>query len=156
MRVLILYLRKYFVFLFIMFLISSCFAKRKSVKEQRLIEEDKYVKNCREAWQYSDLRNEQCLEVVLFREASYISIVKRSSIFFCTNHFGDTLAVLDMDYKGDIKSGTKVVFEPYAWSDNQKKYIQPPYFYSIHRDFNEIFCAVTNVYYGKVKEVLKP
>lgn len=155
MRKLMLYFRIYFVLLFVMFLISSCFLQRKSVREQKLIEEDKYVEKCREAWQYSDLKEEKCLEVILFREASYISIVKRSSIFFCTNHTGDTIAVLDMDYQGDIKPGTKIVFEPFLWNDNQKMYIHPPYFYSIHRDFNEIFCAVTNVYYGKVKEVLK-
>lgn len=143
--------RGYFVLLFVMFLLSSCFLQRRSVEEEK-----EYVRKCREAWQYSDLLEEKCLEVILFGEAMQVSIVKRSGIFFCTNNAGDTLAILDMDYQGDIKPGTKVVFEPFLWEDWQKKAFPPPFLvYYTRRHKNEIFCAVTNVYYGKVKEVLK-
>lgn len=146
--------RACFVLLFMMFLFSSCFLQRRSVKEQKHEKEKEYVRGCREAWQYSDLQEEKSLEVILFGEAMQVSIVKRSGIFFCINSIGDTIAVLDMDYQGKIKPGTKVVFEPFLWEDWQKKAFTPIFFVYARRHKNEIFCAVKNVYYGKVKEVI--
>lgn len=113
-------------------------------------QETKRVHSCREKWQYTDLEEEFKIKVLLFEPQSLYSISFHPNFFIRITELGDTLGVVDMDFKGCIDEGEILNIMPVLLSDIEKNNAYP--LSIIYRDTrkNDLQCSIRKVYYGKI------
>jgi hypothetical protein len=132
---------------FLLIFISSCglFHKNYWNKEQLKI------KSCFNQWNYEDLKLESKMKVLLFNSGFDYDISSYPNLVIGIIESGDTIGILDMDFKGGIKKGDLIKVYPLSWTDDEKEIKKPSFTVSKNHKDNDLYCKVKIIYYGRIK-----
>lgn len=110
------------------------------------------VSNCYNSWKYEDLKKTELLTVLLYNAMSNRDIYSYPNFVIGVNKAGDTLAVMDKSFEGEIKIGEQVTIEPFEWTEPEKKIKKPLLTICKKSKENKLYCSVKTVFYGSIKK----
>lgn len=144
------------IFIFVLFIFCSCSANRllNNFKENYRMNEHSKIQKCSESWNYQDLEDVEKMKILIFNKSHRFDLLFFPNMFVGINSLGDTIGILDLDFKGDVKEGDSVSFKPVQWPEWDKKYPNSGVriFPKKIQYKNKYYCSVRNVYFGGVKE----
>ncbi len=129
----------------IVLLFGCSIHSRKFIK----IEHDR-ISPCRDNWVYKDLESETQLKVLIFENQFRVCLSFYPSMVIGILNSGDTVAVLDKDFKGKINKNDKIKLKSSTWDLNDKENIKAPFFITKKVKENDLFCIVKTVYYAQI------
>lgn len=109
------------------------------------------VSNCYNSWIYEDLQTEQRIKVLLYNPKYSHDLFTYPNFLIGENTNGDTVALLDKDFKGIILPGDIVAIKPRKWSDGEKTINKPLLTIREKSSENKLYCIISTVYFGEIK-----
>lgn len=112
------------------------------------------IKKADDLREYKDLDTIYHLKVILFVEQTgSTGYFYPATVFGVTNNL-DTIAVMDMNFKGKIELKSKVVVGPSKWLERQKEY-RTLFIISNRKRQNVTLQNVKVIYRGEFREIKK-
>jgi hypothetical protein len=139
---------KYVIIILSLFLfLTSCL----SINPKRTMKQIGKVKDCRKNWIYKDLENDLQVKVLLFDKMYSYDLLTFPNFIIGTTISGDTIGILDNEYKSIVKKGENITILAEKWRDNKNER-EPVFHVYPQKKYNDILCSVKRVYYGKIKK----
>ena len=135
--------------LFIFILIYSCGV----FKERRnSIKYDSEFYSCWDNIKFNDLERDTTVRVLLFIKYIRLTVNPSPNQIIGVLNNKDTVALLDIAFRGEIKTNSTVRFKSRRWTNDEKEINSPYYtiFPPQKNNDNKIMCAVKAGYYGEI------
>ena len=115
------------------------------------------AEDCQKEWKYKNLKTETKIRVFLSTGKIQYGIHVYPNLVLGISEKGDTIAAVDLDYWGPIRSGELLTVVPRKWSKEEKQYRPNLALNSKHPEYTSLYCAVENAFFCQFqKENLRP
>ncbi|WP_163718787.1 hypothetical protein [Mangrovibacterium lignilyticum] len=116
-------------------------------------EDTDFVKNCREDWTYSDLKDTISIRLLLHDKKGRYDLVSWPNLFIGITNQNDTIGLIDNFTTIEYKVNSKLTFVPYDYGTEIEKALggYAPVF-TVHRKDkeNRLYCSIKSLYYCKL------
>lgn len=137
---------KNFTYLLSVIILASCNVRSSDYWRN----ETKKIEDCRSKWIYKDLQREQELTVLLFSPKKQFDLSFFPNLVIGLTETKDTIAFIDKDFENRIEIGSKIKLLPFEWTEVEKEIIKPAFMVHKKLKDNDLYCAVREVYLGKM------
>lgn len=121
-------------------------------------EESKKIKECRARWSYSPIENELELEILYFTGITHTTFKSHPNFVIGVTSQNDTIGIINFSSENDWTKGNKVkVIKDIQLQRNlqlSSMNSKPIFYVSKSRKENKLQCAITNIYFGKLIEII--
>lgn len=133
-------------------LVSNISCTRFNRSKKFIRREGDKISNCMNNWVYSDLEKSQKIRVEIIDKQSSFDLFYFPNLIIGVTEKDDTIAVIDKDYEGKVLEGETITIQPAKWSEEDKELITPCTTVNKSTKKNDLYCAVTNAYYGSISK----
>jgi hypothetical protein len=132
-------------------ILPSCYVRSKNYR----LREKKKIVDCMSKWTYKDLQKEQEVRVLLFSSKRHYSLAFFPNFIIGLTETNDTIGFVDEDFDGKITKRSKIKIIPLDRIVVDKERIEPGL--TVHNKVkeNDLYCAVKEVYFGKIQLIEK-
>lgn len=131
-------------------LILNSFLSCKTRKNEVLRTEYEKILNCYDNWNYKDLEQNDTLRVLYFQGCTSHSIIYNPNLIIGVNAIGDTIGIIEKDFKGILQKDTIIYVQPQKWIEEQKKSYHLAFKMGANSYENNLLCNVKIIYYCKI------
>ncbi len=129
---------------------SSSLSEKESAEKIR-------VEQCRKSWNYDSLQNETSIKVLFQDKKGRYDLVTWPNFFIGIDLVGDTIGIIEYDTELEFKKGRLVTFLPAKRKSSISEILdsemdEPVFRVRKKASENDLYCAVSMIYYGKLKE----
>jgi len=100
------------------------------------------------SWKYKELASGQKLKVLLFNKKVKIDLMTYSNFLIGINPDGDTIAIIDKEYQGDLYYKNDLIIDTCKWTPYEKEMINPLLTVSSKKEYNDFYLSIDTVFYG--------
>jgi len=113
--------------------------------------EKEKVSTCYNTWKYEDLQKIESITVLLYNAKENRDLYSYPNFIIGKTPKGDTIAVMDKSFEGNLKQGDKITIEPNLWTEAEKEIKKP--LLTVHKKSkeNKLYCSIKKVFYGRIK-----
>lgn len=111
---------------------------------------DEHMTKCRKLWKYQTAMDTFEIKVLQFSPSGHYSLAMWPNFVIGVAQVGDTVGLVDYNFKGELIEGTRLSFGPAEWSDVHLEHKYPAYRIFRKKELTNLNCAVSIVYLGEI------